>query len=510
MGLLGDAFDGLKEAAAGVVDDVKQQVQEVKQAVIETAKEVVQEVKQVEAKVEEKVAEVKQEVKQQVKQQVAAVKEKVQEVGAAVEGAVATAEEGVKEKAAAIVEGAENLAEGAVNAAGAVKDEAVALAGGAVETVAEEAQAVKDGAIDLSNQAIDAASQGIAAVGEEIDGAKAAVVKFVHSITGPITRINPFAEGGPLAGGPSPFEGGGLAVAANVLGLGGYEPGEREASASSPGRIESTGSRIILFDFAVNRSTLKPEHRKFLSDLVRQLDLDDAASTASIGVCTGFTDDVDTEPKNATLRHDRADTVQIFLLGKGALEESVGVVRSAAPGEFLASNKTRAGRARNRAVTITTVASPNEKVKVTPVKEPDPPEVGSRLWALQSNVSVSIPGKPGVAAQTLNFILHDRKTGRKHLMQFTGIGAGFGVSFPVSVALPAPTDFETTAAVEADAFTGGGEIHQANIGVGIIGFSSGSATLHLATKPPQIDISGFQFSLGVDVSIVGGTWRVLD
>src|SRR5207237_6267581 len=106
-------------------------------------------------------------------------------------------------------------------------------------------------------------------------------------------------------------------------------------------------------------------------------------------------------------------------------------------------------------------------------------------------------------------ILHDRENKKKYLLQFTGFGGGFGLSFPASVALPAPTDFETLSPVDVDAFNGGGEIHQANIGIGPIGYCYGSATLHPKTDPALVDISGFQFSFGVDASIIGGQWKVL-
>jgi outer membrane protein OmpA-like peptidoglycan-associated protein len=297
----------------------------------------------------------------------------------------------------------------------------------------------------------------------------------------------------PNGDGPSP---GGLA----------YEPGEREASQSSPGRVEKTASGLVLFDFPVGSKFLKPEHRKALTDLVASLKLDDPNGENHITVISGFTDAVDTEPKNSTLREDRADAVQIFLMGQGADEGNVGVIGKTGSGTFLATNKTREGRARNRAVTINLGAL---KIDPIPIDPPTPTSTKSKKWALQSNLSASVPTKPGVAISTVNFILHDRDHGKKHLLQFTGFGGGFGLSFPASVSLPAPTDFETTTPVDVADFNGGGAIRSAAAGV-VIGFSVGDATLHPATTPPQIDIGGFQFSFGVEASFIGGEWKVLD
>src|SRR5438046_10380169 len=41
---------------------------------------------------------------------------------------------------------------------------------------------------------------------------------------------------------------------------GGYEPGEQQASQSSPGGVEETKDGTLLFNFAVNSNGIKPEH----------------------------------------------------------------------------------------------------------------------------------------------------------------------------------------------------------------------------------------------------------
>jgi outer membrane protein OmpA-like peptidoglycan-associated protein len=285
-----------------------------------------------------------------------------------------------------------------------------------------------------------------------------------------------------------------------------YEPGEREASFTSPGGVEKTSSGLVLFNFGVNKTFIKPEHQQALIDLIKTLHLDDPNAEKTIIKVSGFTDGVDTEPKNSPLRANRADAVQIFLQGKGATEENVGTIVNTPAGNFLAPNTTREGRARNRAVVIELGSMHIDPVP-DPVK-PTPKSTKSKKWALQGNLSLTPPLKPGVVVTTVNFILTDRENNKKFLLQFGGFGGGFGVGFLANVAIPSPTNFETAVPVDVDEFNGGGAIRQANVGL-VIGFSFADATLHPKTDPPQIDIGGLQFSFGVDASVVGGQWKIL-
>ena len=110
--------------------------------------------------------------------------------------------------------------------------------------------------------------------------------------------------------------------------------------------------------------------------------------------------------------------------------------------------------------------------------------------------------KPGVALTIANFILRNRGTNRKHLLQFFGFGGDFGIALPASVSFPSATEFEPTV-------PRGGGIQRwwgdpsSERGVGI-GFGVGDAQLHVSTIPAQIDIGGLQFSFGVEASFVGG------
>ena len=379
-----------------------------------------------------------------------------------------------------------------------------ALASGAKGSTA--ASAPPDGG--ASPGLLDRAAQGIADLGgkvvqgvqDEVSAGVGAIQQFAGDLLGSATGDT---EGDSPGG--SAFPAGGavadITAAGRVLA---YEPGEREASFSSPGGVEKTASGFLLFNFGVNKTFIKPEHQKVLADLVTRLRLDDPSAETTIIKVSGFTDGVDVEPKNSPLRADRADAVQLFLTTRGALEENVGAAISTPAGTFLAPNTTRDGRSRNRAVLIELGT-----LLIDPVPDPvQPVEAKSDRWALQSNLSLSAPAKPGVSVSSLNFILHDLKNNKKFLLQFSGFGAGLGVGFPASVAFPSPTEFKTTVPRDASEFNGGGAIRSGSAGL-VIGFSIGEAQLHVSTVPPQIDIGGFQFSFGVEGSFVGGTWKII-
>jgi len=287
-----------------------------------------------------------------------------------------------------------------------------------------------------------------------------------------------------------------------------YEPGEREASLKSPGSVEKTPSGFVLFDFPVNKQFLKPGHQRFLADLVAKLKLDDAGTETAVAVLSGFTDGVDEESKNAPLRHDRADSVQNFLLIQGAAEENVGVIVETPAGKFLAANSTREGRARNRAVTIAFASLTIPSIP-DPPKPTKPSAIKTSLnWSLASDVSAGPPIKLG-GASVNTFRLVDLDNGEKHVISFTGAGPGLGAGLPISVSVPSPTNFVTTKGpVDVSAFNGFGQIIQAGAAA-VIGFSEGVANLVPDTDPPLIDISGFQVAFGASVSAIGGLWKVI-
>ncbi|MDQ2736710.1 MAG: OmpA family protein [Pseudomonadota bacterium] len=391
--------------------------------------------------------------------------------------------------------------DGRVDAGGATER---AMAGGAAPLGQAAAASAESGSSSLLDRAAQAAqdmgSQAVQAANEMVAAGASAVAGVAAQLSGDDD------SGGSVGSSPAR----GLSASSVVADLNAagqpiaYEPGERQASSSSPGGVEKTAGGFLLFNFGVNKTFIKPEHQKVLVDLIARLHLDDPNTETSVIKVSGFTDGVDVEPKNSPLRADRADAVQIFLLGKGADEANVGTAISTPAGTFLAPNTTREGRSRNRAVLVELGS-----VHVDPIPDPvKPKSTKTTKWALQSNLAASPPVKPGVSITTANFILHDRENKKKFLLEFTGFGGGFGVGFFASVSLPSPTEFETTVPRDVDEFNGGGAIRSASVGLGL-GFSIGEAQLHVSTVPPQIDIGGFQFSFGADASFVGGQWKVL-
>jgi outer membrane protein OmpA-like peptidoglycan-associated protein len=148
----------------------------------------------------------------------------------------------------------------------------------------------------------------------------------------------------------------------------GYEPGEKEASRTSTGQVESTKDGTLLFDIAVNSNDFKAEHETQLRKMFKDLRWDSTRSLFPIKEIVGFTDAVHRQAGNEELREERADTVQAFLQIIGAHKSNVGVVRAAPADRFIDTNETRAGRAHNRAVLIVTDA-------FLPPPDPDPPPV---------------------------------------------------------------------------------------------------------------------------------------
>lgn len=137
---------------------------------------------------------------------------------------------------------------------------------------------------------------------------------------------------------------------------GGYEPGEKEESRTSPGGVEETKDGTLLFNFAENSNAIKPEHEARLRKFVRDARLDSKESLFPIKEIVGFGDAVNRQGGNTELREDRALTIQAFLSIIGTIDANIGIARPAAPDRFIDTNETRAGRSHNRAVLITTDA----------------------------------------------------------------------------------------------------------------------------------------------------------
>jgi outer membrane protein OmpA-like peptidoglycan-associated protein len=171
--------------------------------------------------------------------------------------------------------------------------------------------------------------------------------------------------------------------------FGGYEPGEKEESRTSPGGVEETKDGTLLFNFAVNSNAIKPEHEVRLRKFVREARLDSKESLFPIKEVVGFGDAVNRQGGNTELREDRALTIQGFLSMIGTIDANIGTARPAAPDRFIDTNETRAGRSHNRAVLITTDAF-----------LPPDPVIGPVRFRLQ--VKVIAPPRIPVATQLAN------------------------------------------------------------------------------------------------------------
>lgn len=285
-----------------------------------------------------------------------------------------------------------------------------------------------------------------------------------------------------------------------------YEPGEREFSASSPGKFEKTPDGIVLFGFPINKQFLKPEHRAFLKQLVSDFDLANTATVTPLIEIVGFTDSVRRKEGNAELREDRADSVFLFLASRGGDPKVLGTERGAPLDQSLASNDTREGRERNRAVRIKADAILPDPPEPKPLPIPDPPGT-SRSWSLEAVNQLSPPLEPGIAITIGTFKLRDVTHGSKVFnLLFVAAGPGLSIDFPASKAIPSQTPFKTRSAARPDDFSGGGAIAAVNVGPGT---PVAQAALPPHTDPEAIDISGWNVGFSVGVSLVAGRWQLL-
>lgn len=104
------------------------------------------------------------------------------------------------------------------------------------------------------------------------------------------------------------------------------------------------------FDF--DKYNLKPEGKKALDALVAEMKIDQVEQITVVG----HTDSIGTEAYNQKLSERRAKTVADYLVSKGV---PAAKIKAYGKGETqpVASNKTKAGRAKNRRVEVTVNAA---------------------------------------------------------------------------------------------------------------------------------------------------------
>lgn len=108
-----------------------------------------------------------------------------------------------------------------------------------------------------------------------------------------------------------------------------------------------TLSADAFFDF--DKSTLKPAGKAKLTELASGLSQYEKVDSIR---ATGHTDSVGTDRYNQSLSERRAAAVKKFLIEKG-VDASVIVTEGLGESSPVASNKTKAGRAKNRRVEVT-------------------------------------------------------------------------------------------------------------------------------------------------------------
>lgn len=104
--------------------------------------------------------------------------------------------------------------------------------------------------------------------------------------------------------------------------------------------------------FNFDKSTLKTEGKATLDQLVADI----ANMDVEVIVAVGYTDWIGTEAYNLKLSERRADAVKAYLVSKGIDPQKV-YTEGKGKNDPIASNKTAAGRAKNRRVEIEVVAN---------------------------------------------------------------------------------------------------------------------------------------------------------
>ena len=156
-----------------------------------------------------------------------------------------------------------------------------------------------------------------------------------------------------------------------------YQPGERHASELYPGYVSvDNGHDYTLMGFDANSYALKPQHRRFLSDIMARYHLNLGTAGAQVDRLVGYTDAVSAEraQSDQSLRLMRANEVaRVLTADYGALGRHICSPSAALLGSYLTTNDTPEGRACNRAVTMRLVSISGRTLPPAPVPPPHVP-----------------------------------------------------------------------------------------------------------------------------------------
>jgi OOP family OmpA-OmpF porin len=121
------------------------------------------------------------------------------------------------------------------------------------------------------------------------------------------------------------------------------------APVAGPASEKVTYAADALFDF--DKAVVKPAGKEKLDDLVSKL----KGLDLEVVVATGHTDSIGADKYNQKLSERRAEAVKAYLVSKGIDPKKV-YTEGKGEKQPVASNKTKAGRAKNRRVEIEVVA----------------------------------------------------------------------------------------------------------------------------------------------------------
>lgn len=130
-------------------------------------------------------------------------------------------------------------------------------------------------------------------------------------------------------------------------------PAPAPAAAPAPTSEKVTFAADAFFDF--DKSVLKPDGKAKLDDLTSKLQ----GMNLEVIIAVGHTDSIGTDAYNQKLSVRRAEAVKAYLVSKG-IEANRVYTEGKGKKQPVASNKTAAGRAKNRRVEIEVVGTRNK------------------------------------------------------------------------------------------------------------------------------------------------------
>jgi outer membrane protein OmpA-like peptidoglycan-associated protein len=289
-----------------------------------------------------------------------------------------------------------------------------------------------------------------------------------------------------------------------------YEPGERERSAQAPGAVDQieSGEMItaVLFEFTAGSAEVKPEHRAFIAAQIVETKLNDPRSEFEIGEFEGFTDCVDTEAKNVSIRARRAESVKLAYLDAGAAAELLGPTRPALTGDLPGDDVDAGGRARNRSVRLDLRRRPvieeppprdtPQPVKTCPGCQADL-DLPSQRWTLSTLTGLQIVPVGGFVR--LSFLLINDASGCMYDATFKGkaLGAAAEASFDL---FPSFERFGSDRELRPSDWNGQADARA----ISLFNFEHGSIRLpNSSTSPARIDIGGVS---NAGVGLEAGAW----